>query len=113
MVIKLLAAVTGVTFAPEIYTLTQTATDVKELRTLFKVEPGRSYLIAIEFAADMYNMHGEEDQCVYYDLAISVNSLQGLADTLSCSQNEIVRDMPNLVDELPTVINDSDLDFSL
>ena len=93
---------TGVKFAPEIQTLTQTATDVKELKTLFKVESGRSYLIEIEFTADMYNMHGEEDQCVYYDLAISVNSLSGLAERLTCTHNEIIRDMPNLVEEFPT-----------
>ena len=61
----------------------------------------------------MYNMHGEEDQCVYYDLAIAVNSLKGLAETLSCTHNEVVRDMPNLVDELPSVVKSSDLDFSM
>ena len=86
---------------------------MKELKSIFKVEPGRTYLIEIEFNADMYNMHGEEDQCVYYDLAIAVNSLTGLAETLSCTHNEVVRDMPNLVDELPSVIRSNDLDFSM
>ena len=93
--------------------MTQTSTDIKELKTIFKVEPGRNYLIEIEFTADMYNIHGEEDQCVYYDMAISINSLTGLAETLSCTHNEVVREMPNLVEEFPTLIKSSDFDFTI
>ena len=61
MVVRLMAAMTGVKFPAELSTLTETSTDVKELKTLFKVESGRNYLIEIEFTADMYNMHGELD----------------------------------------------------
>ena len=61
MVVRLMAAMTGVKFPAELSTLTETSTDVKELKTLFKVESGRNYLIEIEFTAYMYNMHGELD----------------------------------------------------
>ena len=98
MAVKLITAGTAVKFPPVISTITETATDAKELKNVFKVEPNRSYLIEIEFIGDMYNAHGDEDQCVYYDLAISVNSLTGLVDALSCTRNEIISEMPSLLE---------------
>ena len=74
-----MAAVTGVKFKPEVSVQRETSTDLIEVTNVFKVEPGRNYLIEIEFTADMYNLHGEQEQCQYYDLAIGVNSLKGLA----------------------------------
>ena len=105
MAVKLVSAGSNVKFTPILSALMETATDMKETKYLFKIDTGRSYIISIEFTGDMYNTHGDEDQCVYYDLAISVNSLQGLANTLSCTRNEFISDMTNLMDELPGTIS--------
>ena len=113
MAIKIMGQSTGTKFTPAISTITETATDQKELKNIFKVEPGRAYLIEIEFTGDMYNMHGDADLCVYYDLAISVNSLKSLGEAFSCTKNDIIKDMPSLVEELPATISQNDLDFSM
>jgi hypothetical protein len=56
-----MAAMTGAKFTPSVSVLKETSADVIEITSVFKVEPGRNYLIEIEFTADMYNLHGEEE----------------------------------------------------
>ena len=114
MMVRLMAAMTGAKFKPEVSVLRETSADVGEITSVFKVEPGRNYLLEIEFTADMYNSHGEQEQCQYYDLAIGINSLKGLAQKLSCTAaGGVNNDLPRLLDELPEKITDQDLDFSM
>ena len=61
MIVRLMAAMTGAKFTPSVSVLKETSADVIEITSVFKVEPGRNYLIEIEFTADMYNLHGEEE----------------------------------------------------
>lgn len=92
-------------------TLTQTSQDEKELKTVFKLVTGKTYIVQIEYAADAFNKQGKEASCAYFDLIVAINTIKSLQKTLDCGQYE---DASNrLLAEMPERISERDMDFKM
>ena len=90
MLVKTFKKTEGVRVAHLLKTISDTHSDIYEVKFIFKLEAKNSYQIEIEFSGDMYNAYGEEEPCTYFDMTISVNSIPSLAKQLSCDANEAV-----------------------
>lgn len=60
----------------------------------------------IEFFGDMYNSNFEEEDCTYFNLVISINSMQSLYSKMSCSAEKTISKFGNLFDSIPSVIQE-------
>ena len=86
MSVRLLSSF-GTAVQPSFTNLRQTQTGfevmpIKELTFLFNLNPNQQYFAEIEFFGDMYNSNFEEDDCAYFNLVLSINSMQNLYSNL-------------------------------
>ena len=113
MYAKVYAKDTSTKIPPLLSQRSTTDDDRSEVKFIFKLEGNQSYQIQLEYAGDMYNSWGEEEPCSYFDLVLAINSVSHLAKTLSCDDNEAVRDAKNLLTSLPKEIEPSDLSYKI
>ena len=85
MLIKVYLKSTGKLVKPHLATLSDTNTIIQERKSLWKLDGGKPYLIALEYAGDLYNRYGEEERCAYFDLVVSIDAVKSLASKLSCN----------------------------
>lgn len=85
---------------------------IEELKKVWRLNKGQIYKIVISQSADMFNGANQEDPCSYFDLIITVNTMESLSNLLQC-RNVDVNNSGSFVDFYPDMINQNDLNFEM
>ena len=113
MLVKLYNKNEGTSVTKLMKSLSETNEDKHEVKFIFKTEPGIPYEVQIEYSGDVYNEHGEEVPCSYFDMTIAINSMQALGKQLDCDSSYATKQADSLLTSLPKEIDSSKLNYRL